>query len=262
MQDKEYHITVSVVIPVFMSSQTLNELFERLRAVLNSYIQDWEIIMVDDASTDQSYDVMQKLRATDKRVKIIQLAKNFGQHHATLCGLRHASGKYIITMDDDLQHPPEEIPKILSKLEEGYDVVIGRIREKKHGMFRNIGSWTFQFLDVKMTGIPSGIYMSSFKGFSSHGVKLITAEISPQPFWGALIFKAVPLSSITNVDFEHAPRKHGRSGYTMLKLLKLAFLILYNNSRQCSKKITGQTTGSAFGEIDYAGPAVILHKEM
>lgn len=228
MTDKEYHITVSVVIPVFISAQTLNELFERLMAVLNSYSQDWEIIMVDDASTDRSYDVMQKLRATDKRVKIIQLANNFGQHHATLCGLRYASGKYVITMDDDLQHPPEEIPKILNKLDEGYDVVIGRIGKKKHNIFRNMGSQAFHFLSTKMANKPKDIYMSSFKGFSKYALDLIIANIGPMPFIEEIVFRSVPAASITNIDFEHAHRKHGRSKYTLLKLLKLSSYLLFS----------------------------------
>lgn len=262
MQDKEYHIIVSVVIPVFMSSQALYELFERLMAVLNTYSQDWEIIMVDDASTDQSYDVMQKLRATDKRVKIIQLAKNFGQHHATLCGLRHASGKYIITMDDDLQHPPEEIPKILSKLDEGYDVVFGRIGNKKHNIFRNMGSRAFQFLNAKMAKKPKDVYTSSFKGLTKHTVNLITTNIGPEPFIEGIIFRSVPAASITNVDFKHAPRKHGRSGYTLLKLLRLSFRILCNHSNICSKKTPGKYIRRTPGKIDDSGQAVILHKEM
>ena len=115
---------ISVVIPVFMSAQFLEELYRRLNNVLVNFGEAWEIIMVDDASTDGSYLVMQQLRAKDKRVKIIQLARNQGQHHATLCGLKSSSGKYVITLDDDLQNPPKEFPKILHKLEERFNAVI------------------------------------------------------------------------------------------------------------------------------------------
>ena len=105
--------TVSVVIPVFNSEKTLVELTERIKNELIKISSDYEIILVDDCSLDKSWQVLQQLHAEDSRIKIIHLQKNFGQHNATLCGLNYAKGDYIITMDDDLQHPPEEIHKLV-----------------------------------------------------------------------------------------------------------------------------------------------------
>ena len=103
----------SVVVPVYNSDHMLEELYTRVSQVFDTVIrEDFELILVDDGSKDHSYEVMKKLRGRDRRVKIIQMARNFGQHPALLCGFAHARGDFIITMDDDLQHPPEEIPKL------------------------------------------------------------------------------------------------------------------------------------------------------
>ena len=100
----------SVVVPVYNSEHTLTELYTRLEKVFRETVQEpFELILVDDGSKDRSYQIMEELRQNDPRVKIIQMARNFGQHPALLCGFSHAEGDFIITMDDDLQHPPEEI---------------------------------------------------------------------------------------------------------------------------------------------------------
>lgn len=221
---------VSVVIPVFESNRILDELFCRLKSVLGALGEDWEVIMVDDGSGDGSYEVMQKIRSSDKRLKIIQFVRNLGQHQATLCGLRYSSGEYVITMDDDLQQPPEEIPKILSKLGEGFDVVIGKIDDKKHSLFRNIGSRTIRLLSEIIVSKPKNLYLSSFKGFSRRAVNLVTRYKGAHPFLAALIFRSVPHSSVTNVDVEHAHRRHGEGGYNLLKLFRLSSYLVFLHS--------------------------------
>ena len=113
----------SVVVPVYNSEHTLTELYTRLEKVFRETVQEpFELILVDDGSKDRSYQIMEKLRQKDPRVKIIQMARNFGQHPALLCGFSHAEGDFIITMDDDLQHPPEEIPKLINTIRERDDV--------------------------------------------------------------------------------------------------------------------------------------------
>ena len=112
----------SVVVPVYNSEHTLTELYTRLEKVFRETVQEpFELILVDDGSKDRSYQIMEKLRQKDPRVKIIQMARNFGQHPALLCGFSHAEGDFIITMDDDLQHPPEEIPKLINTIRERDD---------------------------------------------------------------------------------------------------------------------------------------------
>ena len=111
----------SVVVPVYNSEHTLTELYTRLEKVFRETVQEpFELILVDDGSKDRSYQIMEELRQKDPRVKIIQMARNFGQHPALLCGFSHAEGDFIITMDDDLQHPPEEIPKLIN----GWDAAL------------------------------------------------------------------------------------------------------------------------------------------
>jgi glycosyltransferase involved in cell wall biosynthesis len=237
---RENHSTVSVVIPVFMSAQILNELFVRLRTVLDSLNENWEIIMVDDGSRDGSYGVMRTMRAADPRVKIIKLAKNYGQHTATLCGLRYATGDYIITLDDDLQHPPEEIPRILGKLREGYHVVVGRYREKRHGFVRNIAS-RFVECVLSVFGKPKDICWSSFKGFSGDTARTISEFKGARPFLASLIIRSVPSSLITNIEVKHDIRRHGSSGYTWRKLLKLflSLLVLQTDIQSRSLMVWG-----------------------
>jgi len=121
----------SIVIPVYNSSKTMKELYERLKIVLDGLSDSREIIMVDDGSSDNSYEIIRTLRKKDKSVKIIRFRRNQGQHAATFCGLKHSKGDCVITIDDDLQHPPEEIPRLVEKLKEGYEVVIGKYKTKK-----------------------------------------------------------------------------------------------------------------------------------
>ena len=109
----------SVVVPVYNSEHTLEELYRRLEKVFREVIkEDFELILVDDGSKDRSFEVMTELRNKDQRVRIIQMARNFGQHPALLCGFAHVRGDFVVTMDDDLQHQPEELPKMVRTMQE------------------------------------------------------------------------------------------------------------------------------------------------
>lgn len=161
------NIDYSVVVPVYNSKNTLYELHERIKAVFKDITGNYEVILVDDCSIDSSWEKMKNLRKKDKRVKIIHLLRNFGQHNATMCGFNYCNGNYIITMDDDLQHPPEEIPKLIKKINEGYMVVYGEYKVKQHSKFENFLSKTFQILMHEILKIPKSIYISSFAIFKS-----------------------------------------------------------------------------------------------
>jgi glycosyltransferase involved in cell wall biosynthesis len=221
---------ISIVIPVYRSAAILPKLCERLRAVLESEGRPWEIIMVDDASPDHSFGVMQELRAQDSRVRIVQFARNQGQQHATLCGLNYARGSEIVTIDDDLQNPPEEIPKLLSKLREGFFVVIGRISEKKHGWWRNVGTTVNQYMAEKIIAKPRTLYLSSFRALSRAAIDRITRYKGAHSHISALLLKSVPAHAIVNVDVAHASRPIGSSTYSLRKLLKTASYLLINHS--------------------------------
>ncbi len=222
--------SISVVVPVFRSAPLLPALVQRLKSVLDAERRPWEIILVDDASLDESYAVMQQLRAADSRVRIVQFARNQGQQHASLCGLNYARGEEVVTLDDDLQNPPEEIPRLLAKLREGHAVVIGRITDKRHGWWRNAGSRLHQYLAERIIAKPRGLYLSSFRALSRLAVDRIVRYKGAHPHISALLLKSVPVGAIVNVDVSHAPRGAGGSTYSLRKLVKMASFLLINHS--------------------------------
>src|SRR5690349_9514791 len=136
-------LDVSVIVPVFNSARTLRTLCERLFRVFEGIGRSYEVVFVDDGSRDDSWIVLSRLQVEfPDRVIAIQLRRNFGQHNALMCGFRHSRGRYIITMDDDLQHPPEEIPKLLQGIDAGgLDLVYGCPDRRQHRAWRNLGSW-------------------------------------------------------------------------------------------------------------------------
>ena len=133
-------MNLSVVVPVYRAEQSLPLLVERLQTVLPTLAEAFELILVNDGSPDRSWDTVEDLASTHDWVRGIDLMRNFGQHNALLCGIRAARYEIVVTMDDDLQHPPEEIHKLLEKLQEGCDVVYGIPEKKEQGLWRNLGS--------------------------------------------------------------------------------------------------------------------------
>ena len=223
-------IVYSIVIPVYNSEYTLDELYERIMVVFEDITENYEIILIDDCSSDGSWEKMKNLREKDKRVKIIHLLRNFGQHNATVCGFNYCNGDYVITMDDDLQHPPEEIPKLIEKINEGFLVVFGEYKEKKHSKFENFLSKTFQNLMHRILKIPKGIYISSFGIYKSEVIKNAVTIKSSYPFLPALISRSTPVNKIANVEVIHKERKVGKSGYNVFKMFKFSLNLLINYS--------------------------------
>lgn len=224
--------SISVVVPVFRSGPTLDALLDRLAPVLERVASDWELILVDDASNDGTFDRMLELRTRDPRVKLVRFARNMGQHHATLCGIKRARGDVVVTLDDDLQNPPEEIPTFLAKLDEGYDLVIGRILEqKKHSAWRNFSSAAMQKLAARIVGKPRDLALSSYRAMSRRGASALASYRGVQTYLPALFFGLIPCDRIANVDVAHDERRHGTSTYTLRKLLKLSSYLLINHSR-------------------------------
>jgi glycosyltransferase involved in cell wall biosynthesis len=227
--------TVSVVIPVYNSEKTLEELYGRLVKVLPEMCRDFEIIMVDDGSADRSFERMQQLRKGDYRVKLIRLAGNFGQQNALLCGFRYATGDFLVTLDDDLQHPPEEIPKLYAKLSQGYEAVFGipSANAKRHSRYRNLGSKLVLALLNRITAKPKTVKVSSFRALTREVYRQINNEQRSFIYLAPLIFQATP--KIANAWVDHEPRKHGRSNYTLGKLLKLTLklIVFYTKIGAC-----------------------------
>lgn len=207
----------SVVIPVYKSQDSLRELYHRIRKVFETLGEEYELILVEDCGSDNSWQVMKSLRNEDRKVRIIRFMKNYGQHSALMCGLEHARGKFIITMDDDLQHPPEEIPKLITKMNEGsYDVVCGSVAEKKHSMLKNIGSFIFCRL-ISLQYNPS-FRTASFRILRREVIDYIVAIKAVKPMLDILILKVT--NNICYVEVEHHQRRYNTSTYTSYKLVR------------------------------------------
>jgi glycosyltransferase involved in cell wall biosynthesis len=207
----------SVVVPVYNSETLLEELCNRIDEVLGGLGEDYEIILVDDSSVDKSWEVMNSLRGKNMNIKIIQLMRNFGQHNALLCGIRAARHDVIVTMDDDLQHPPEEIPKLLEKLREGHDVVYGSPQEEQHGFLRDLASQVTKLALQSAMGAGTARQVSAFRvfrtrlreAFSDYESPFVSIDVLLT--WGTTCFNSIPV--------RHDPRKLGKSSYTFRKLM-------------------------------------------
>ncbi len=216
------------MIPVYGSESTLQSLYERIVAVFAAREPSYEIIFVDDNSPDAAWDVLQQLAEADPlHVTAIRLMRNYGQHNALMCGFRQARGEVLVTLDDDLQNPPEEIPKLIAHLEAGdYDLVYGEYRRKQHTGGRNLGSVvvnTFFRLVFR-----SRITVTSFRAVRRELVQAILPYNLNFTFLDGLF--AWNTQRIGQVIVEHHPRANGRSGYSLGKLITLALNLFTNFS--------------------------------
>jgi dolichol-phosphate mannosyltransferase/undecaprenyl-phosphate 4-deoxy-4-formamido-L-arabinose transferase len=221
MSETGREVVYSVVVPVYNSAGTLRELHGRLTTVMAGFGKPYEILLVDDGSRDDSWRVISELATADKQVRGFQLMRNFGQAAAVTAGLSQARGECLITIDDDLQNPPEEIPKLVAALKDNpeLDAVIGVPIEKQHTAWRNIGSATVNWLNSRMFAKRSGFKLASFRVMRRQVVEPILALNIPSPAPGALLCMITP--RIANVAVEHLPRATGRSGYTLAKIYNL-----------------------------------------
>lgn len=211
---------ISVVIPVFNSAPILPELISQLADVLPLAAENFQVVMVNDGSRDDSWDVITGLSDRYSWVLGINMMRNYGQHNALLAGIRAAKYPVTITMDDDLQHPPDQIPKLLELLAKGYDVVYGTAEHQQQGTWRNFTSWLTKFIMQRAMGQKIAPAGSAFRAFRTR-LRDAFAEYS-SPFvsidvlltWGTMRFGAVPV--------RHQPRHSGKSGYSLPKLIILA----------------------------------------
>lgn len=219
---------LSVVIPLYRSAETLPALLARLRAALDALGRDWEIVLVDDGSPDETWSVLGSLLVQSAEgVLAIRLMRNYGQHNALMCGFRHATGDVIVTMDDDLQNPPEEIPKLLRALDEtGADVVYGSYISKRHRSWRNAGSAVVNAF-FRLVFKP-GVTVTSFRAIRRPLLACILRYDLNFTFIDGLL--AWNTQKTAQVPVEHVPRASGRSGYSLARLVTLAFNLLTNFS--------------------------------
>ncbi len=207
----------SVIVPIFKSLECLPNLYKRLTECMTAIGGNFEIILVEDGGHDGSWEHIQGLARNDTRVKAIRLSRNFGQHNALLCGIRNASKEIIITIDDDLQNPPEEIPRMLAKLGEGFDVVYGTPDQERHGFLRNMASVVTKLVLQGAMGASTARKVSAFRVFRTRLREAFDRFHSPflsidvLLTWGTTRFAAVTV--------RHEARALGTSHYTIAKLL-------------------------------------------
>jgi glycosyltransferase involved in cell wall biosynthesis len=218
----------SVVIPVYKGQATLPELVQRLVSVLPDLFIDYEIILVNDDSPDQSWEVITDLAKTHSCVRGIDLMRNYGQHNATLCGVRLARYEVVITMDDDLQHPPEELHFLLEKLEEGYDVVYGLPKRLPHSWWRNLGSILTKWLVASAISLKTVRDVSAFRLFRTDLRQAFEQYDNPDVLLDVLLSWGTTRFASVQVDLQ--PRSVGESNYTFGRLLRMSLLYLTNFS--------------------------------
>jgi undecaprenyl-phosphate 4-deoxy-4-formamido-L-arabinose transferase len=234
----------SVVIPVYNSEASLPELFERLEQVMKSTGKPYEIMFIDDGSQDGSWQVLQELKSAHPGpVTAIRLAKNFGQHSATFCGFNFAKGDYIITIDDDLQCPPEEIPSLIKRMEEtDAELVYGVFDKKQHSVTRNIGSHTFKRVSSLMGRPKEG---SSFRLISANIIQKLIIHHQNFVFIDEILHWYTDYVALTTVA--HHPRKYKRSGYSPRKIWGLlANIMIYYTTIPLKLMIYGGLASSVF----------------
>lgn len=211
---------VSVVIPCYNSEQGIRDVVEQTMAVfdgLSGY--EYEFVLVDDCSPDGTYQAIRSLAQDYPCVHGISLMRNFGQHNGIMCGLNHASGDLILGMDDDLQTHPSQIPVILEKMKEGYDVVYGVYQSSANGTLKNFTSWLNRVSAQKLLGRPKDVQTSNFWLITKQLKDEVIKYRNYNPYVEALFGRMT--NRIGNVTVEHHEREQGSSNYTLAKLIKL-----------------------------------------
>lgn len=210
---------ISIVIPVYNSEKTIESLCEQLVKESQSSF-DLEVILVNDGSVDKSGEHCENLVKIYKEIVYLELTRNFGEHNAVLAGLHNCSGEYVVVMDDDLQNPPSEVSKLIEAIQSSdFDVVYGEYLEKKHSLFRNLGSKFNDRIATFLLRKPQGVYLSSFKIMRKGLVQNILKYEGPFPYIDGLILSYT--KRIGSVLVKHDERQSGSSGYTLKKLIIL-----------------------------------------
>lgn len=211
---------ISIIVPCYGSEKTIAKVVKRISKTIESNGKyDHEIILVNDSSPDNVIDVIRELSKNDKKIKGIDLSRNFGQHSALMAGFGYATGDIIVCLDDDGQTPPEEMFCLVEKLDEGYDVVFARYKEKKHSPFRRFGSKVNDFMARYLIGKPKDLQIMSYFACKNFVVQEVKRYENSYPYVSGLLLRST--NKICNVTVRHEEREEGKSGYTIKKLLGL-----------------------------------------
>jgi undecaprenyl-phosphate 4-deoxy-4-formamido-L-arabinose transferase len=214
---------LSIVVTLFNEAATVEELYRRTVAALEAGPLSYELLFVDDGSTDGTFAAIERLAEHDPHIRAVRFKRNFGQHPAMHAGLSRARGDVVVTMDGDLQNAPEDIPKLVEAVEAGYDVASGR-REARHDSWgRTLPSRLINGMLRRFTGVEISDFGCAFNAYRRSAVEPMLGSIGKQKFTKALVLSGG--ASVVEVDVAHAPRR-GHSRYTPLRLTRLALHVL------------------------------------
>jgi glycosyltransferase involved in cell wall biosynthesis len=218
----------SVVIPVFNSERIVGRTIDQVAEFFEAAQLSYEIVLVNDGSRDGSWRVIADKAAASPHIVAIDLLGNYGQHAANMCGFRRTCGNWVITMDDDLQNPPGEIAKLIEKSAEGHDLVIGEFRQKRHSLYRRLGSRLINEVNARVFRKPQGLVLSNFRMIRRDVMDRVCAYQTAQPYIPGLtlMFSGNPANTVV----EHHARAEGESNYSMVRILRLVATILFNYS--------------------------------
>ena len=219
MRDHEFQLDLSIVIPVYRSEDCLEPLVAAIAEALTTTGRDYEVVLVNDFSPDNSWAVIESICARNRNVIGVDLRRNFGQDNAIITGLRLARGKYVAVMDDDLQHHPADLPLLLARIEEGFDVVFAEFRAKHQKLWKNLGSWFNGKFAEWVINKPRDVYLSPYKIIRGEVAEMICGYDGPDPYIDGLLFQVT--ARITQIPVDHHPRYAGRSSYTFWKSLRV-----------------------------------------
>jgi len=219
---------LSIVVPVYNGAGSIPVLVEALTRL--EVAGGLEIVLVNDNSPDNSLEVCRALcRRNQVALTVVNLARNFGEHNAVMAGLGQARGAYIITMDDDLQNPPEEVVRLWQYArDQAFDVVYTYYAEKKHALWRNLGSRFTNWCADHLLDKPKGLYLSSFRCMSAFAARAIADHTGPFPYVDGLLMQVT--QNIGRLQVDHLPRSEGRSNYTIRRLVRLFMSMFLNFS--------------------------------
>ncbi len=213
---------VSFVIPCYRSAQTLPGVVEELQTAMEAMQEyDYEVILVNDCSPDDTFEVIRRLSGENRRILGINLARNFGQHSALMAGFRYGEGDIVVCLDDDGQTPAREVGKLLAGIRQGADVVYAKYNQKHHSGFRNWGSRINERMTRVMLGKPKDLYLSSYFAARRFVIEEVKRYENAYPYVIGLVLRTT--GNIVNVEVTHRERAAGESGYTLGKLLALWF---------------------------------------
>jgi glycosyltransferase involved in cell wall biosynthesis len=220
--------TYSVVVPVFNSVDVVGTTIDRISQVFEEAGLRYQVVLVNDGSKDGSWDLIASRARSSQHVVALNLLKNYGQHHANLAGMREATGDYVITMDDDLQNPPDQALLLIAEAMKGHDVVFGRFERKQAPGYRRIGSRLISMVNRRIFAQPPGLAVSNFRILRRDVVDRICESRTAHPYitGQALIYSNNP----ADVLVRHEARPVGKSNYGLARILALVFAILFSYS--------------------------------